>query len=259
MALIAFAESGGCLPWPRSRLRFDGKRDDAGRHGRRHAGAAQAQVAARRACPVDLQRRVLRRRACCRGTPTDTRRSPGATMSGFANASYQRRSARTERRHLVVGPGRRALREQGADRDRRRRVARRGDAGVAGLARDRVDAAVAGRHDDHEAGARRLLDGLDERIGGGGLEDRVTDREIDDVDAAGADGWPRCTRWRGTTSLVRPWPGRVEHLEHREARVRGDAGVLPARQRAVAGDQPGHVRAVAVVVVRGGAAKRRRR
>ena len=83
---------------------------------------------------------------------------------------------------LVVVARDRAVVIGRADRERRRRVARRGDAGVTDLA-VLVDAVVAGRRDHDDAGLRRLLDRLHERVGRGRLVDRVAERQVDDVDA----------------------------------------------------------------------------
>ena len=56
------------------------------------------------------------------------------------------------------------------------------------------------------------------------------------------------------TSLMTPLPVRVEHLQADDVRAGRDAGAAPLRVVAVAGDDAGDVRAVAVVVVRRGAA-----
>ena len=52
------------------------------------------------------------------------------------------------------------------------------------------------------------------------------------------------------TSLMRPLPVGVEHLQHDQVRAGRDARSRAARVEAVAGDDAGDVRAVAVVVVR---------
>ena len=56
------------------------------------------------------------------------------------------------------------------------------------------------------------------------------------------------------TLLMTPRAAIVEHLQADQVRRRGDAGARAERVVAVAGDDPGDVRAVAVVVVRRGAA-----
>ena len=70
-----------------------------------------------------------------------------------------------------------------ADRQRRRRVAGRGDAGVADFVVLRVAAPVAGRGHDDDAGANGALDRLDQRVGRRRFVDRMAERQVDDVDA----------------------------------------------------------------------------
>ena len=61
------------------------------------------------------------------------------------------------------------------------------------------------------------------------------------------------------TLLMVPLPFGVEHLQRDEIRVGRDAGLLAVRVVAVAGDDAGDVRAVAVVVVRASGRRRRSR
>ena len=116
--------------------------------------------------------------------PFDTSSWPFARMSGLTRPSYHVGPRELNLATSVVAAARPCrLILEGADRERRRRVARRGDAGVSGLARSRVDAEVARRGDDDDAGAHGGFDGLHQRVGRRRFEDRVAEREVDDVDA----------------------------------------------------------------------------
>ena len=165
----------------------------------------------------------------------------------LGEAVVPRRPARAVVRHAVVVERQRVLRVGRADRDRRRRVARRVDAGVADQTARRVLAVVAGRDDDDEPLRRRLLDRAHERIVRRLREDRVAEREVDDLHvqlrAVGRHVFDRFddVARRALARLV-------EDLEAGERHVGRDAGKLSVGERAAAADQPGDERAVAVVV-----------
>ena len=138
-----------------------------------------------------------------------------------------------------------------ADRDRRRRIAGRRDAGVSGKAGRRVLAVVAGGGDDDHSGRRRALNRLNQRIGGRGLEDRMSERQVDDVDAQ--------ARPVGHREVDRPddvarvaGAVLVQHFQDDELHVRRQAAIVRVvRQRARSADGSGDVGAMPVVVVTG--------
>ncbi len=109
---------------------------------------------------------------------------------------------------------------------------------------------IAGGRDDVDAGASGGFDRLHERIGFGGLVDRMAERQVDDVDAK-----PVFVRGgvldRADDVAGQSLPVSVEHLQHDQARFGGEAAVSLLTLRAVAGDEAGDVRAVAVRVARG--------
>ncbi len=169
----------------------------------------------------------------------------------LGEAVVPRRPARAEAGDGVVGPRGAVERIGRADGNRRPRVAGAHDPAVAARVLVRVLAAVAGRHHDHDARAHGALNGLHQRIGGRRLEDRVAKRHVDDADV---EVLPVRNGVLDRAQHVRrrPGPVGVEHLEADEADVRGHAAEDARGCRAVAADEPGHVRAVAVVVVRRG-------
>ena len=91
-------------------------------------------------------------------------------------------AARTISRDRVVVPGHGPIRVHRAHRDGRRCISWRGDARVTDLPGFLVDAVVAGGGHDDDARARRRFDGLHERIGFRGFVNRMTERQVDDVD-----------------------------------------------------------------------------
>ena len=167
----------------------------------------------------------------------------GRDHVGLRERVVPRRPARRVLRHQVVGPPRGVLRAHRADGDGRRRVAGRRDAGVAGLAGDRVAADVAGRDHDDDAGAHGRLDRLHQRVGGRRLVDRVAERQVDDVDRlrdAVVDGpLDRADHVAGGALAVL-----VQHAQADQLDVLGDARHL----RRAAADGAGDVRAVAIRV-----------
>ena len=66
-----------------------------------------------------------------------------------------------------------------------RRIARRRDAAEDGCSRGRP-AVVAGRHDDDQAGLHCARDRAAQRVGGGRLADRVSERQVDDAHVVAA-------------------------------------------------------------------------
>ena len=70
-----------------------------------------------------------------------------------------------------------------ADGDRRRRVARRGDAAQSQICRSSSTPWLPADATTMMPALRRLLDRLHQRVGRGRLEDRVAERQVDDVDA----------------------------------------------------------------------------
>ena len=83
---------------------------------------------------------------------------------------------------LVVESRNGVARVDGADRNRRRRIAGRRDASVAHLARQAIRAFVAGRGDDDDARRDGALDGLHQWIGRRRLVDGMPERQIQHVD-----------------------------------------------------------------------------
>src|SRR5258708_997150 len=137
-----------------------------------------------------------------------------------------------------------------ADRNGRGRIARRGDSRVADHAGLRVPPVVPSRGHDDNPRADGVLNGPNERVSIGALENGMPEREIDDLDielAALGDGEldrrDHVARLAGAVG--------VEHLEPDEMRRRRHTLIL-SRIGAGGGDQPGDVRAVTVVVVRHG-------
>ena len=82
-----------------------------------------------------------------------------------------------------------------------------------------VAAEVAGRDDDDDAGARSVLDGLHEGIGRGRLENRMAERQIDDVNLEHVLVAMANSMARITLSVV-PWPCAFENLQADQARGR---------------------------------------
>ena len=107
---------------------------------------------------------------------------------------------------------------------------------------------VAGGGDDDDAGVDRALGGEGQRIGVVGLGDARAHRQVDDADVVRALVRDRPLERRDDVADDAA-AVRVEHLQADEVRRRRDAGVRAARVVAVAGDDAGDVRAVAVVVV----------
>ena len=85
------------------------------------------------------------------------------------------RPARTVGRHIVVAVRDGTERVDGADGDCRRRIARRRDACVPDHAGVRIDADIPRRNDHDKTGADRALNGLHERVVGGGRQDDMAE------------------------------------------------------------------------------------
>ena len=166
---------------------------------------------------------------------------------GLEEAVVPRRTARAVVRHHVVAAFRGSLRVDGADRDDGACVARRGHARVPNFTSRGIDADVAGRRHDDDARARCGFNGLYQRVTGGGLEDRMAERQIDDVDAEGSlvgdgevDGVDHIARVALAVG--------VEDAQGDDPGARRDTFVLPVGGRAAAAEQARDVRPMAVVV-----------
>ena len=173
---------------------------------------------------------------------------PGATRSGFA-AQSRYVGPRELKLAIVSSPRRRcAVRARRADGQDPGRVARRRDAAVLRQAR-RVLAEVAGGRDDDDAGVDHALGGERQRVGPGRLVNRRADRHVDDADVV-----RRVIREhpieRRDDVADGPVAGVVEDAQRDDAGVWRGAGLEAARIEAVAGDDAGDVRAVAVSIVR---------
>ena len=91
------------------------------------------------------------------------------------------------------------------------------------------------------------LDRLNERVGGGRLEDRVAEREVDDVDAEAAAVGDRELDGADDVAGAAAALG-VQHLQRDEADARGDAPHRAIHRRLLRAHQSGHMRAVTVGV-----------
>ena len=117
---------------------------------------------------------------------------------------------------------------------------------LTGVRRDSVIAR--GSHDD-DAGARGCLDRLNERIGCRGFVNRMPERQIDDVDVQRL--FVRGNELDRRDDVARPTDAvLVEHFQCNEPGTRRNPPVWLLRRAAVAGDQAGDVRSVAVPVRR---------
>ena len=108
---------------------------------------------------------------------------------------------------------------------------------------------IAGRSDNDDARLRRLLDGLDQRVGRGRFEDRMTERQVDDVDAQRLlvrdRKLDRSNHVAGLAAAVL-----VEHLESNEADARRHALVVNVGRTLQSANQAGDMGAVTVIVER---------
>ena len=109
---------------------------------------------------------------------------------------------------------------------------------------------VAGRGHHHDAGVHGPLGRLRQRVGVVRLVDARAHRQIDHPDTQGRPVGDRVVD-RVDHAADETEAVIVQHLERDEVRPRGNAGAPPVRVVAVAGDDAGHVRAVAEPVVRG--------
>ena len=107
---------------------------------------------------------------------------------------------------------------------------------------------VAGRADDHDAGVPKGIHGLDQRVHRRGLVDRMAEREVDDADPVlrlVVQDPLQAGQHVGAEAAA----GAVEDADGDEARLRGQARhAAVGRVAAVADEDAGHVRAVAVGV-----------
>ena len=227
-------------------VRVEYQRDDAARHAGGHARAAQREelLARHRLDVTRRQQRVEIRVQRRVGRELVARRDDVRLCGGIE----PRRSARAEIGDAIVVARDRVVRGRGADGDCRRRVARRRDARVADGA-GLVLAGVSGGRDDDEAGRRRFLHRLHKGIVFRGRENRVAERQVDDLDVeVRLVGDHVLDRLDDVARLAFALP--VEHLQADEVDFRRDALKLVGRLDAAAADQAGDVRAVAVVVER---------
>jgi hypothetical protein len=112
-----------------------------------------------------------------------------------------------------------------------------------------VFAVVSGGGDDDNAGVHGLAGGQGQRIGLVRLVHSRRDRQVDHADIERVPMMDRVVD-RGDDIADHPVAAAVEDLERDEVRGRRDPGTGARGVEAVAGHDPGHVRAVAVVVVR---------
>ncbi len=111
-------------------------------------------------------------------------------------------------------------------------------------------AEVAGGGDDDDAGVDGALGGQRQRVGRERLEHAGGDRQVDDADVVGVLDRDRVVD-RGDDVADVAVSVRVEHLERRPGCAPGrHARARAVRVEAVAGNDPGHVRAVPEVVGR---------
>ena len=204
----------------------------------RRAAAALEQV--RGLGQVELARRIGKRHDA----------GAGRDEVGLGGEVDGGRTARAVGRDLVVPARERALGAVGTHRQHPGRVARSRDAAVLRLLLvvDRLLPQVAGGSDDDDAGVDRALGGERQRVGLVRLGDACAHRDVDDADVvrhAVRDG-----PLEGGDDVADDAAAvLVEHLQADEVRRRRDARVRAIRVVAVAGDDAGDVRAVAVVVV----------
>ena len=218
--------------------------DHAGRDARGHAGAGQLQELLARVASLHELRVALDERAGrCRHR---NQHVPRRNDIGLDETVVPRRAARAVDRHAVVVARNRVVVIGGADRNRRGRVAGRGDTGKSQVALI-VDAVVAGRGHDDDARLRRPLHGLHERIARGRFVNRMAERQVDDVDAEESlvrnRELNRADDVAGLAAAVL-----VEHLQPDELHRRGDALVLHVTESLEAADQARDVRPMTVVV-----------
>ena len=168
----------------------------------------------------------------------------------MATWSIVGRTARAVRRDLVVPARERPLRAIRADREHPGRVARSRDGAVLRLLRgaDRLLPEVAGGSDDDDAAVDRALGGERQRIGLVGFGDGRAHRQVDDADVVRGLVGDRPLEC-GDDVADDAAAMLIENLQADEVRRRRDARVRAVRVVAVAGDDAGDVRAVAVVVV----------
>ena len=222
-ALTVFGVSFAGPALPAALAGVQDQRDGAARHRRGHARPAQARVGQRRPSRL-LQTRPI---AAERAVGADRGHEPMARRDevGLGVAVVPGRTARAVARDPVVETRGRVARVERADGDRRRRVAGRGDAGVAAARGLRQAAEVAGRDDHDQAGAHGRFDGLDQRIAIRRLVDRVAERQVEDAQAQRVavgdgvlDGREHVAGAAGAVG--------IEHLQADQSRSRRDAAVL---------------------------------
>ena len=169
--------------------------------------------------------------------------TPGRRDVRLHQVVVQRRPGGAEVRDEVIGPLRRPVVVNRRDRQRIRRVARRGDRATHPPPVLRL-AVVARRDHHHQPGAVRPLHGLAQRVVHVALEHRPPQRQVDDAQPELVLVGDRVVD--GVDDVAGPpGPVRPQHLQAHQPRVRRDALEL----RAVAGDQARDVRAVAQLVL----------
>ena len=234
------------------RIRLQHQRDRAGHDRRGHAGAAQAQIRPVRRAAAAAREQVRRLGQVERARRIGERHDAGAGRDevGLGHEVDGRGTARAVRRDLVVPARERALGAVGTHRQHPGRVARGRDAAVLRLLLvvDRLLPQVAGGGDDDDAGVDRALGREGQRIGFIRLGDACAHRQVDDADVvrhAVGDG-----PLEGGDDVADDAAAvLIEHLQADQVRRRRDARVRAVRVVAVAGDDAGDVRPVAVVVV----------
>ena len=151
--------------------------DRSAHDGCRHARPTEPQIGV-----VDSEGRMVHvERARLRSGRDET--MPRSDEIRFGPGVVPRRSTRAVIRDAVVAAQVRVECPGRSDRDGRRRITWRKDARVARLSGRRRHAEVAGRRNNDDAGAYGCFYCLDERVCGRRLENRMAQREVDDVDA----------------------------------------------------------------------------
>ncbi len=230
------------------RIRLQHQRDRAGHLRRGHARSAHAQIRREAGLDRSLDEEVRmggRQRARGNGQ----RENPVSRRDeiGLRQVVAARRTARAERRQMIVAASDGPFGAGRADGEHPRRVARAENPAVLRLAL-RIHPEVAGRGDDDNPLIDETLRGARQRIGPVGLRDGGSSGEIDDADVVGAgvSGHPL---ERGNDRADGALAVLVEHLQRDERRARRHARLLAFGVVAVAENDARDVRPVTVVVV----------
>ena len=231
------------------RVGLQHQRDGSAHHRRRHAGTRQAQIrlvaAAERALQQVLRLAVVHRAA--RGRQRNDARARRDEIRLRLEVD-RRRTARAVTGHHVVGTRHGAFVAVRAHGQHPGSVAGGGDRAVLRLPVS-VLPEVAGRSDDDDAGVDDALGRERQRVGLEGLGDRRADRQVHDAHVVGRPVRDHPVE-RGDDVADDAAAAVVEHLQAHDMSRRRHPGANAERLGAVAADDAGHVRPMAVVVVR---------